>query len=47
MKTDMCSCGKNPAEPLHGCPYASDINGDYDSLCDCCKECESECSDNR
>jgi len=40
---EMCGCGKNPASEEHTCPYASEINGDDESLCTCCADCEDEC----
>lgn len=39
-----CSrCNNNDAQEEHTCPYAEEINGDSDSLCDCCSDCEHEC----
>lgn len=35
----------NPAEPWHTCPFAEEINDDYESLCCCCSKCEQECAD--
>lgn len=49
-KTDIsisgkCStCNNNDAQEEHTCPYAEEINGDSDILCDCCSDCEHECS---
>jgi len=38
-------CEKNtPAIKKHTCPYAAEIFGDHDSLCDCCEECANECA---
>ena len=37
------SCNNNDAQQEHTCPYAEDINGDSDSLCDCCSDCIHEC----
>ncbi len=37
-----CSC---PEEQLHPCPYASEIHGDEESLCNCCSECVGVCLD--
>jgi len=37
-----CECGST-SEDLHTCPFAEDINGDYESLCNCCSECTREC----
>ena len=33
-------------EPLdkHTCPYQEDVNGDSESLCNCCDECTQECA---
>lgn len=30
-------------EELHTCPYAEEINGDQESLCNCCAECQHNC----
>lgn len=38
-------CSKAPAEPDHECPYRGEIDGDYDTLCDCCDACRGQCSD--
>lgn len=37
-------CKERPAEPEHSCPYAEEISDDYETLCNCCDECRSECS---
>lgn len=43
---DKCQmCKQNHAEELHSCPYAEDINGDYDTLCNCCHECSRQCAE--
>lgn len=31
-------------EELHPCPYEMEINDNYENVCNCCEECESECS---
>lgn len=41
-----CECGRGSKQPLHTCPYQSDVNDDS-TECDCCLKCESECSDKR
>jgi hypothetical protein len=39
-----CSkCDKNHKELPHTCPYSEEINDNHD-LCDCCHDCEHECS---
>ena len=43
VKIEMCECGKNPATEPHTCPYAEEINGDYETLCTCCEECQQNC----
>lgn len=35
---------QNPAEEDHTCPYAEEINEDYESLCNCCSDCAHECA---
>jgi len=43
-KVKMCKCGSNPEEEDHICPYAEDIHGDRESLCNCCSVCASNCA---
>ena len=38
-----CACAETEGD-MHTCPYAEDINGDSESLCDCCAVCEHECA---
>jgi len=40
----MCKCRKNPAAEPHTCPYAEEINGDSETLCTCCEDCQYECA---
>lgn len=40
-----CMCCDNPGEESHICPYLQDMNGDDESLCNCCLECEGHCKD--
>ena len=38
-------CGKNSAQDLHSCPYASEIGGvTDDQYCDCCGDCTEICA---
>ena len=39
-----CKCGE-PGLANHTCPYKTDLNGDYDSLCNCCENCQVLCAD--
>ena len=38
------SCKKNPAQPKHTCPYAEEIGGDSESMCNCCDDCTYQCA---
>lgn len=38
-------CNKNKASEWHTCPYNEEINEDYETQCNCCEECMSECAD--
>lgn len=42
---ETCRCGGD-AEPKHTCPFAEEIRGDSDSLCNCCDDCRRECRQN-
>lgn len=37
-------CNHNPMEADHTCPYSEDINGDYETMCNCCSDCQDECA---
>lgn len=36
------TCGKEGL-PLHPCPYAEEINNNYEDVCNCCNECMRQC----
>ena len=40
---EECNCGA-PAKEPHTCPYKEDINGDSETLCQCCDGCQSDCA---
>jgi hypothetical protein len=42
VKCETCGNNEGTSE-LHTCPYAEDINGDSESMCNCCSDCEYEC----
>lgn len=42
--SDKCTCNEDWEEG-HTCPFKTEINDDYDSLCHCCEYCTSQCSD--
>lgn len=43
-KEDPCErCGGEGESP-HPCPYAEDIYGDSDTLCNCCDDCAYQCA---
>jgi hypothetical protein len=37
------SAKPNEAEDAHTCPFAVEIGGDTETLCECCEQCEQEC----
>lgn len=47
LPVEMCQyvhrCG-NEAEEEHTCPYSEDIAGDFETLCNCCVECQNSCT---
>lgn len=47
--TEQCEGGfcrqANEALEPHTCPYAEDIDGDCETLCNCCEFCTDSCSD--
>jgi len=43
-KIIKCKCG-DVAAKAHICPYAEDINGDSETLCNCCDTCVDYCID--
>ncbi len=43
LENDKCQCGSQ-SEGLHVCPYKEDVNGDTESLCSCCSQCQDQCS---
>lgn len=43
QKSTCSNCGKNPADEQHICPYRQDIDGDEETLCNCCISCTNEC----
>ena len=43
---NLCGCcGNQQKQELHACPRLMELDGDYESLCDCCESCESNCAD--
>jgi hypothetical protein len=43
---ELCTnCKDKSSEPLHICPYKSDIHEDNETLCNCCNSCTRECLD--
>lgn len=40
-----CSrCKANPAQEDHTCPFSCEIHENYDRMCDCCMDCETDCA---
>jgi len=40
------SCKKNEADDFHPCPFSEEIHEDYETLCNCCDSCATECARN-
>jgi 23S rRNA maturation-related 3'-5' exoribonuclease YhaM len=38
-----CLCGQN-GTPDHTCPFAEEINNDFESMCNCCSGCRYDCA---
>jgi hypothetical protein len=38
-----CKC-ENSSDAPHTCPFEEEINGDSETLCNCCPECEHQCA---
>lgn len=43
-KIPQCPKCTNESLSAHPCPYKSDMNGDYKTLCNCCSDCQEECN---
>ena len=42
---DKCTCKEEEdVDSNHICPYAADINDDFDSQCNCCRYCTRQCA---
>jgi hypothetical protein len=45
--SNQCSSSMNCGQkgrPEHTCPFAEEISGDFETMCNCCSSCEYECS---
>lgn len=42
-RSSRCTCGSEKIEP-HTCPFAEEIGEDFETLCDCCDYCTTECA---
>lgn len=40
------TCGRcdQPGELYHGCPFSEEIHDDYLSQCNCCPDCQEQCT---
>lgn len=44
-RPEKCTnCENSLAKPLHLCPYKQEVEGDNESLCNCCINCELACN---
>jgi len=37
-------CGVGIAQPMHACPYKSDMDNDSTTKCNCCDDCQYNCA---
>lgn len=37
-------CKNPPSLECHTCPYSVEVDGDEDTLCNCCEDCEEACA---
>jgi hypothetical protein len=44
IKEALAQPEQEPTSELHSCPYAEEINGDYETLCDCDEERTRQCA---
>lgn len=42
---DVCQSCKGEPKDWHPCPFSVDVDGDDETLCNCCDECEDNCAD--
>lgn len=44
--SEKCKYGncKNPTDYMHSCPFAEEINDNYEEQCTCCDDCTYECA---
>lgn len=45
--TNCAQCKKMPGESFHTCPFVVDVYDDYESLCNCCIDCQIICVNDR
>ncbi len=43
IDNEPCRCGSNGELP-YTCPYAEEIGGDSNTLCNCCDDCSNQCA---
>jgi len=41
---EMKTIGRKPTSELHSCPYAEEIHGNYEKVCDCDEERTRQCA---
>lgn len=43
LKISECRCGGEGLSD-HTCPYAEEMHGNYDTICNCCESCMYQCA---
>lgn len=44
-ETELCqNCKVAPAAEPHPCPFAEEMSGNSEDVCNCCAQCAHECA---
>lgn len=45
-ENELCQkCKEGAAQLMHLCPCLHELNDDTETLCNCCEECQNDCSE--
>jgi len=44
VTTQVCTC-EDVQHEYHSCPYREEVDGEPNSLCNCCPSCTDDCAD--
>ena len=43
-EASTCRCGQPGTDENHPCPFAEEINDNHEDVCNCCEDCQYECT---